>query len=123
MSTTTPKTTTPMPTDNVGRAFVYVAIVEAFTWAGLLLGMLFKHVLDITDMGVTIFGAIHGLAFMVFGVLALVAAIRFKWSVKLLLVTWLSAVPPFTTIPMERWLRRHDRLSSPAPEPETTAAA
>ena len=111
----------PMPTDKVGRAFVYVAIVEAFTWAGLLIGMLFKHVLDITELGVTIFGPIHGAAFMAYGVLGLVAAIRFKWSLKLLIVTWVSAIPPFTTIPMERWLRRHDRLSVPAEKLSSTA--
>lgn len=123
MNTVTSQKTTPMPSDNVGRAFVYVAIAEAFTWAGLLIGMLLKHVLRVTDMGVTIFGGIHGGAFMVFGVLALVAASRFKWSIKLLLVTWLSAVPPFTTIPMERWLRRNNRLNVPAPDQSPTAAA
>lgn len=119
----TPAVTTkpPMPSDRVGRTFVYVAIVEAFTWAGLLIGMLLKHVVDLTELGVTIFGPIHGVAVMVYVALGLVAAIRFKWSLKLLILTWACAIPPFTTIPMERWLRRKDRLSVPDENPAVTA--
>lgn len=110
-----------MPTDPLGRAFVYVAIVEAFTWAGLLIGMFLEHVVDVTRIGITVFGPLHGAAFMVYGALALVAAIRFKWSLKLLFLTWVAAIPPFTTIPMERWLRRNDRLSVPVESPSAAA--
>lgn len=112
-----------MPSDRLGRIFVVSAIVEAFTWAGLLIGMFLEHIVDVTRIGITVFGPIHGAAFIAYGALALAAAIRFKWSLKLLLVTWVSAIPPFTTIPMERWLRRHDRLSVPAVDENPTAAA
>lgn len=113
--------TLPMPSDRLGRIFVVAAIVEAFTWAGLLIGMFLEYIVDVTRIGITVFGPIHGAAFIVYGALALVAAVRFKWSLKLLIVTWASAIPPFTTIPMERWLRRHDRLSFP--DENSSAAA
>lgn len=118
---TTQHTATPMPTDRVGRTFVYVAIVEAFTWAGLLIGMFLEYVVDVTRVGITVFGPIHGVLVMVYVALGLVAAVRFKWSLKLLALTWVAAIPPFTTIPMERWLRRNDRLSVPAQSPSAAA--
>ncbi|WP_200807358.1 DUF3817 domain-containing protein [Demequina sp. NBRC 110053] len=109
----------PMPASRLGRAFVAIAVVEAVTWTGLLIGMLLEHVLDVTDLGVSVFGPLHGVAFLVYCALALACAIRFRWGVGLTLVAWIAAVPPLTTIPMERWLRRRERLGTS--EPATSA--
>ncbi|GIG54787.1 DUF3817 domain-containing protein [Demequina activiva] len=106
----------PMPGSRLGRSFVAIAIVEAVTWTGLLVGMLLEHVLHVTELGVTVFGPLHGGAFLVYGALALACALRFRWSIGLTLVVLIAAVPPLTTIPMERWLRKRSRLDlSPAP--------
>ena len=99
-----------MPASRLGRSFVGIAIVEAITWTGLLIGMLLEHVLDVTDLGVTVFGPLHGTAFLIYGALTLACAIRFRWSIGLTLVALIAAVPPLTTIPMERWLRSRSRL-------------
>ncbi|MFW2512992.1 DUF3817 domain-containing protein [Demequina sp. SO4-13] len=101
----------PMPTDRIGRAFVTVAIVEAVTWSGLLVGMLLEHVLDVTEWGVTIFGPLHGAAFLIYLGIALLAAVRFRWPLRVCALAGLAAVPPLTTIPLERWLRRTGRLT------------
>lgn len=47
---------------HVGR-FRAVAIAEAVSWVGLLIGMFFKYVVVGDDIGVTIFGPIHGAIF------------------------------------------------------------
>ncbi len=99
-----------MPTDRLGRAFVVVAIIEAFTWTGLLLGMLLEHVLDVTEWGVTIFGPLHGTAFLIYVIVAVAAAVKFRWSLGVCALAGLAAVPPLTTIPLERWMRRTGRL-------------
>ncbi|MFW7414534.1 DUF3817 domain-containing protein [Demequina sp. SO4-18] len=104
----------PMPTDRIGRAFVVVAIVEAITWTGLLVGMLLEHVLDVTRWGITVFGPLHGAAFLIYLVIALLAAVRFRWTLGVCALVGLAAVPPLTTIPLERWLRRTGRLERPA---------
>lgn len=103
-----------MPRDPWGRAFVGVAIAEAFTWTGLLIGMLLEHVLHVTELGVSVFGPLHGAAFLIYGALTLVCALRFRWSIGLTLVALIAAVPPLTTIPMERWLRSRSRLERAA---------
>lgn len=94
------------------RAYVALALVEAVTWAGLLIGMLMEHVLHVTELGVTIFGPIHGIAFMAYGLVTLIVAYQRKWSLWVLLAALIAAVPPFTTVPMELWLRKTGRLDA-----------
>lgn len=63
----------------IGRVFVVAAFLEAFTWAGLLVGMFLKYVTETTDVGVSIFGALHGGMFLIYAAVALVTAIALKW--------------------------------------------
>lgn len=96
----------------LSRAYVALAIVEAFTWAGLLIGMLLEHVLDVTEWGVTIFGPLHGGAFLLYGLVTLIAAVKFRWGFWVTVLALAAAVPPLTTIPMEIWLRRNGKLNA-----------
>ena len=45
-------------------AFKITAFAEAVSWIGLLVGMFFKWVLQTGDVGVRIFGPIHGTIFI-----------------------------------------------------------
>ncbi|MGB0102027.1 MAG: DUF3817 domain-containing protein, partial [Nocardioides sp.] len=40
--------------------FRRVAIAEAITWALLLTGMFLKYVTETTELGVQVFGMVHG---------------------------------------------------------------
>lgn len=105
------------------RAFSVVAAVEAFTWAGLLVGMYFKHVAETTELGVKIFGPLHGGVFVLYGLLAIVVAFRLKWSFFWTTVLALvAAVPPFATVVFEVWARRTGRLA-PAATPAADGPA
>lgn len=99
------------PTDRAGRAVAVTAVVEAVTWAGLLVGMVLKHVTRSTELGVEIFGPLHGAAFLAYVAAALVAAARLRWRWWVLLLALAAAVPPLTTIAAEVWLRRTGRLA------------
>ena len=103
----------PAPADRVGRVFAVVALVEAFTWAGLLVGMVLKHVTQTTELGVAVFGRLHGGAFLLYVVVALVAAVRLRWPWWVTGLALAAAVPPLVTLPLERWLRRTGRLAVP----------
>ena len=83
--------------------FRTAAFAEAFTWLGLLIGMFFKHVTETTEIGVQIFGPLHGAMFVVFCVVMLTTKSVFGWNGKVLLLGLLSAVPPFATVLFERW--------------------
>ncbi|MEY2746567.1 MAG: hypothetical protein RL112_1609 [Planctomycetota bacterium] len=89
----------------LGR-FRVVAIAEAASWAGLLVGMWFKYSDHANPIGVRIMGPIHGALFVayLFGVLEVVRHLRLGPLALALGVA--SAFPPFTTLLFERWLAR-----------------
>ncbi|MGH3587355.1 MAG: DUF3817 domain-containing protein [Pseudonocardia sp.] len=100
------------PLSRVGRVFAVIAVVEAFTWAGLLVGMFLKYVTGTTEAGVWLFGRLHGAAFVAYVVITLVAAVLLRWGWFRTLVALAAAVPPLTTLLAERWLRRTGHLST-----------
>jgi integral membrane protein len=92
------------------RLFIVVSVIEAFTWAGLLVGMYLKYVSDTTQLGVRIFGSLHGAAFVCYVVLTVLVAIRLRWSKRLTLVALVASVPPFMTLVFEMVAQRRGRL-------------
>ena len=92
------------------RAFVAVAIAEAVSWAGLLAGMYVKYLTDAGDLGVRVFGPLHGGVFVLYVVLTLLLARRYRWSLGTTLVGLACAVPPFATVVFELWVVRSGRL-------------
>ena len=46
--------------------FRRVAIAEAITWALLLTGMFLKYVTETTELGVRVFGMVHGVVFIAY---------------------------------------------------------
>lgn len=89
-----------------GRVFAVAAFLEGITWAGLLVGMLLKYVTETTDLGVWLFGRLHGAAFLFYVVVAVVSALRLRWPWWASLLALLAAVPPLVTVPLEMWFRR-----------------
>ncbi|MFI5835695.1 DUF3817 domain-containing protein [Micromonospora sp. NPDC051300] len=97
------------------RAFVVAAIAEACSWAALLAGMAVKYGPPRDEIGVQVFGPIHGGLFVAYGLLVLVVARRRRWSLVQTGLALASAVPPFATVLFERWARRRGLLDAPAP--------
>lgn len=96
----------------VARVFRIVAIGEALSWAALLTGMYFKWIAQTTEVGVNIAGPIHGAMFMLYLLVALIAARTFQWSVGLTLGALAAGIPPFFTIPFEMWASRKGHLTA-----------
>lgn len=98
----------------IGKLFSIIALLEGVTWAGLLIGMFLKYQTQTTDLGVTYFGMLHGIVFISYVVITVLAAVRLRWPLWAILVAVLAAVPPLVTIPMEIWFKRRGLLSDPA---------
>ena len=64
------------------RAFRIVATLEAVTWLGLLIGMYFKWIAESTEVGVRIFGSLHGAVFVTFVVLSIAMYVRLGWRLR-----------------------------------------
>ncbi len=94
----------------VATAFRIVAVAEALSWIGLLAGMYVKRVLGTSEVGVQVFGPIHGAVFVAYVVVAVVAARLLGWSRGTTLLALAAAVPPLVTAWFERWASRTGRL-------------
>jgi integral membrane protein len=95
---------------SVATAFRIVAVAEAMSWIGLLIGMYVKYVPETTELGVKIFGPIHGGIFLAYVAVALVAARVLRWSVGTTLLALVASVPPLASIWFERSATRRGRL-------------
>jgi integral membrane protein len=94
----------------IGRLFRAAAIAEACSWVGLLIGMFFKYVVVRNEIGVQIFGPIHGGLFVVYVIVTLLAARRLRWDAATLVVALVSSIPPLMTVWFERRAARQGRL-------------
>ncbi|NMI01039.1 DUF3817 domain-containing protein [Pseudonocardia acidicola] len=104
--------TAPATLPGLSRAFRAIAIAEACSWAGLLIGMFFKYVVVFNDIGVRIFGSIHGGLFIAYVVIAILTARRQRWSAGTIVLALAASVPPLFTLWFERWALRTGRLNS-----------
>ncbi|GAT71204.1 membrane protein [Planomonospora sphaerica] len=95
------------------RLFRYVAIAEACSWAGLLAGMYFKYIAATGDLGVKIFGPVHGALFVLYVLGALAAGRTARWSTGTIALGLACAIPPFTSLWFER--RMSARLATAGP--------
>jgi integral membrane protein len=95
----------------VATVFRIVAVAEACSWVGLLAGMFVKWVLQTSELGVQIFGPIHGGIFMAYVIVSLVAVRVLRWDTRTTLLALAASVPPLATIWFERWADRSGRLS------------
>ncbi|GAA4704959.1 DUF3817 domain-containing protein [Pseudonocardia yuanmonensis] len=112
MSTSTEAAATPAVT-GIGRLFRVVAIAEACSWVGLLIGMFFKYVVVQNEIGVQVFGPIHGALFVLYVVVTLLAARRLRWSAGTLVLALISSIPPLMTVWFERRAARQGKLTTP----------
>lgn len=97
--------------------FRVVAFAEAVSWAGLLAGMWVKYLTDAGELGVKVFGPIHGGVFVLYGLLTLAVARVRRWSWGTLFLGLVAAVPPFATAVFEVWASRSGRLGADARHP------
>ena len=87
-----------------------VAVAEAITWALLLTGMFLKYVTETTELGVQVFGMVHGVVFIAYCLVTVLLSIDQKWPLGRLVLGLLAAVPPFATVPFERYAERSGLL-------------
>jgi integral membrane protein len=87
-----------------------VAIAEAVTWALLLTGMFLKYVTETTELGVRVFGMLHGIVFIAYCLSAVLVAVDQRWSRGRTLLALVSSVPPFATLAFELYVERRSAV-------------
>ncbi|MFL6086868.1 MAG: DUF3817 domain-containing protein [Mycobacterium sp.] len=93
--------------------FRLIAMAEAVSWVGLLIGMYFKYLgTPRTEIGVKVFGMTHGLIFIAFVVTGLLVGIAFKWAAGTWLLALLASVVPLCSVIFLIWVDRSGRMGS-----------
>ncbi|GAA4707834.1 DUF3817 domain-containing protein [Nocardioides conyzicola] len=92
------------------KTFRIVAIAEAITWALLLTGMVLKYS-DVTELGVRVFGMVHGVVFVAYCLTTVLVAVDQRWSTGRLLLGLAASVPPFFTVLFDRYAERSGALA------------
>lgn len=87
-----------------------IALAEVVTWGLLLVGMALKYVTHTTELGVKVFGLLHGVVFIAFCLATVLVWVNQRWTAREGVRGLLSAVPPFLTVWWERRLGRRGRL-------------
>ena len=93
--------------------FRAIAVTEAISWAGLLIGMFFKYAMG-NAVGVHIFGSVHGAVFIAYVVLSLLARRALSWDNRTTVWALAASIPPFGSVVFERWATRTGRLAQRA---------
>lgn len=100
-----------------------MALAEAVSWVGLLLGMYFKYLgTPQTEIGVKIFGPLHGGIFVAFLAVALFAGIAYKWSLPTYVWALLASIVPLATVIFVIWADRTAKLGAPGRTSDRTPA-
>ena len=74
--------------------FRSLAVAEAITWAGLLAGMFLKYVTETTELGVQVFGMVHGVVFIAYCLVTVLVAIDHRGAKTRPVRGLGAAVPP-----------------------------
>jgi integral membrane protein len=98
---------------SVAGWFRMIALLEAVSWVGLLVGMYFKYLgSPRTEVGVKVFGMGHGLIFIAFVVVGLLAGITFKWAAGTWLLALLASIVPPCSVIFLIWADRTGRIGA-----------
>lgn len=106
MSAEAPARTLPSPLVWFRR----IATAEAITWALLLTGMVLKYS-GVTELGVRVFGLVHGVVFIGFCLTVVLVAVDQRWPVGRALLGLASSIPPFATVWFDRRAERLGHLA------------
>lgn len=95
--------------------FRLIALAEAASWVGLLVGMYFKYLgSPQTEIGVKVFGPVHGGVFVAFLVAAAVVGIAHRWTALTWLLALLGSIVPLGSVIFLIWADRTGRIGAPA---------
>ncbi|GAA1498923.1 DUF3817 domain-containing protein [Paeniglutamicibacter kerguelensis] len=92
------------------RFYGFLAAAEMVTWALLIFAMIMKYGAD-QPAFVRIFGMIHGVVFIAYGLVTLFVWANERWSVSRGILGLATAIIPFATLPFERSVLRRGLLS------------
>lgn len=89
--------------------FRVLAIAEVFSWTLLIIGLILRWTAGL-EIATVIAGTIHGFVFISYGATAVLLTFHQRWNPAVAVLAIVSAIVPYATLPVDRWLARTGRL-------------
>jgi integral membrane protein len=86
------------------------AVSEMVTWTGLIAAMVLRYGFGNDVSWFFLAGISHGTVFLAHVTIAAIVGHNQRWAFWRLLLAWLSAVPPYMTVPFDRALHKRGLL-------------
>jgi integral membrane protein len=80
------------------KVYQVMAIIEAITWTGLVISMVFKYLINGDQLGVRLFGGFHGFAAIGYVMAVFLVRPEVDWDNRTTFWALAAAVPPLATL-------------------------
>lgn len=95
------------------KLYLAVASAEMVTWTGLIIAMIARYGFGYEGELFFVAGLSHGIVFIVYWVTSVTIGINLRWGAGTISLALLAAIPPWLTIPFDRWLLKKGKLEAP----------
>jgi integral membrane protein len=90
-----------------------MALAEMVTWSALIIAMVARYGFGYEGPLFFVAGLSHGIIFIAYCVTAVVVGLTLRWGWGTIVVAVLAAIPPWATVPFDRWLMKRKKLEGP----------
>lgn len=93
--------------------YTVLATAEMVTWTGLIAAMIARYGFGYDGPLFFVAGISHGTIFLAYCITAVVVGLNQRWAFGTIATALLVAIPPYATLPFDRWLDKRDKLDGP----------
>ena len=90
--------------------YTVLATAEMVTWTGLIAAMIARYGFGYDGPLFFVAGLSHGIIFLAYCITAVVVGMNQRWSFSTIVLALVMAVPPYATLPFDRWLIKNGKL-------------
>lgn len=93
--------------------YTVLATAEMVTWTGLIAAIIARYGFGYDGSLFFVAGISHGTIFLAYCITAVVVGLNQRWTFGTIATALLVAIPPYATLPFDRWLEKRDKLGGP----------
>ena len=97
-------------TKTPGSLYAAMATAEMVTWTGLIIAMIARYGFGYEGELFFVAGLSHGIIFIAYCITAVVVGMNQRWGFGTIAVALVAAIPPYATLPFDRWLVARNKL-------------
>ena len=97
-------------TKTPGALYRVMASAEMVTWTALIVAMIARYGFGYDGALFFVAGLSHGVIFLAYCITSVIIGINLRWGFGTIALAVASAIPPWLTLPFDRWLDKRQKL-------------